>query len=172
MNQNGIAERRIQTLTELSRTYLAHAMHRYPPSITSKCVSPILWPFTLKYANDILNNFRFDKQGLSPTMKFAKTKVSKPYLRDIHTFGCPAFVLDGPLQSGNKTPKWQDRAITGLYLGRSPQHAGNVSLIFNLRTGHVSPQFHVVFDDDFTTVEDIANDSEPDNWNFFMQSST
>ena len=168
-HQNGIAERRIRTLTELSRTYLAHSMHRWPPSITSKCISPILWPFAVKYANEILNNFRFDDQGLSPLMKFAQVKVSKPYLHDLHTFGCPAFVLDGPLQAGQKTPKWKDRAITGIYLGRSPQHAGNVSLILNLRTGHVSPQYHVVFDDDFTTVEAIAQDSEPNNWQFLCK---
>ena len=104
-HQNGIAERRIRTLTELSRTYLAHAMHRWPSSIAEKCVSPILWPFALKYANDVLNNFSFDNKGLSPMVKFAKIRVSKPYINDIHTFGCPAFVLDGPLQSGNKTPR-------------------------------------------------------------------
>lgn len=168
-HQNGIAERRIRTLTELSRTYIAHATHRWPPSITSKCVSPILWPFAIKYASDILNNIRFDDKGLSLMMKFAKTRVSKPYLHDLHTFGCPVFVLDSPLQSGQKTPLWQDRAITGLYLGRLPQHAGNVSLILNLRTGHVSPQFHVIFDDDFTTVDALANDSEQDNWVFLCK---
>ena len=37
----------------------------------------------------------------------------------------------------------------GIYVGRSPSHASNVALILNPRTGHVSPQFHVVFDDDF-----------------------
>ncbi len=40
----------------------------------------------------------------------------------------------------------------GLYVGRSPSHAANVALIFNPCTGHIFPQFHVVFDDDFTTV--------------------
>ena len=159
----------IQTLTELSRTYLAHSMHRWPPSITAKCISPILWPFALKYANDILNNLRFDSQCLSPVMKYAQVKISKPYIHDLHTFGCPAFVLDGPLQAGQKTPKWKERAITGVYLGRSPQHAGNVNLILNWRTGDVSPQFHVVFDDDFTTVDSIALDSEPDNWQFLYK---
>ena len=39
----------------------------------------------------------------------------------------------------------------------------------NLRTGHVSPQFHVVFDEDFTTVEALALDSEPDNWDFLCK---
>ena len=171
-HQNGIAERRIRSLTELPRTYLAHAMHRWPPTITSKCVSPILWPFAVKYANEIMNTFRFDKEGLSPLMKFASTKTTKPYLHDLHTFGCPAFVLDGPLQSGQKTPRWQDRTITDIFLGRSPQHAGNVCLILNHRTGHISPQFHVVFDDDFTTVEALAADSEPDNWTFLCKAQS
>ena len=81
-------------------------------------------------------------------MKFAKTRASKPYLNDMHAFGCPAFVLAGPFNQ-EKTPRWKDRAITGIYLGSTPQHAGNVSLILNLRTGHVSPQFR-----------------EPENWNF------
>jgi hypothetical protein len=51
-------------------------------------------------------------------------------------------------------PKWEPQAQMGLYIGRSPSHshAANVALIFNPRTGHVSPQFHVIFDDDFTKV--------------------
>lgn len=153
----------------MSRTYLAHAMYRWPPSIAEKYVSTILWPFAIKYANEIFNNFHFDSTGLTPTTSFAKTRVSKPLLHDLHTFGCPAFVLNSALQSGNKIPRWSDRAMSGIYLGRSPQHADNVSLILNLRTGHVSPQFHVVFDDDFTTVEALASNSDPDNWEFLCK---
>ncbi len=40
----------------------------------------------------------------------------------------------------------------GIYVGRSPSHASNVSLVLNPRTGHVSHQFHALYDDDFTTV--------------------
>jgi hypothetical protein len=40
----------------------------------------------------------------------------------------------------------------GIYGGRLPSHASNVALILNPQTGHVSPQFHVVFDDGLTTV--------------------
>jgi hypothetical protein len=40
----------------------------------------------------------------------------------------------------------------GIYVGWSPSHAANVSLILNPRTGHISPQFHVVYNNDFTTV--------------------
>jgi hypothetical protein len=49
-------------------------------------------------------------------------------------------------------PKWEPWAQMGLYVGRSPSHAANVALLFNPHTGHVSLQFHVIFDNDFTTV--------------------
>ena len=34
----------------------------------------------------------------------------------------------------------------------------------NLRTGLVSPQFHVVFDDEFSTVPYLYNEATPPNW--------
>jgi hypothetical protein len=37
--------------------------------------------------------------------------------------------------------------------------------VLNLQTGSISPQFHVVFDDDFSTVSSLAEDSSPpDFW--------
>ena len=50
-------------------------------------------------------------------------------------------------------------------MGMSPQHASTVPLVLNLTTGHLSPQFHVVFDDWFTTVDSTElnpNDSMND----------
>ena len=52
----------------------------------------------------------------------------------------------------------------GIYLGRSPAHAGNVALVLNPKTGLVSPQYHVVFDDDFTTVPHLQKGTVPSNW--------
>eukprot|EP00957_Ditylum_brightwellii_P076868 5842871-Ditylum_brightwellii.AAC.1 len=65
-----------------------------------------------------------------------------------HAWGCPVFVLDADLQTvhGRGPPKWNPRARAGVYLGHSPVHAGNVALVLNLQTGHVSPQYHIVFD--------------------------
>jgi len=37
-------------------------------------------------------------------------------------------------------------------------------LVFNPRTGHVLPQYHVVFDDDFTTVPYMEKGERPPNW--------
>ena len=57
---------------------------------------------------------------------------------------------------------------TGVYLGPSPSRARSIALVLNPRTGHVSPQFHVKFDDFFETVQDKSTDMdapEPD-WKY------
>ncbi len=48
-----------------------------------------------------------------------------------------------------------------MYLGHSPFHAGSVALVFNPCTGHVSPQYHVVFDNTFSTVPFMDNGTVP-----------
>jgi hypothetical protein len=68
-------------------------------------------------------------------------------------------------------PKWEPRARMGIYVGRSPSHASNVALVLNPRTGHVSPQFHVVFDDDFTTVDYLCKMTVPPHWAELVRSS-
>ena len=55
-----------------------------------------------------------------------------------------------------------------MYLGPLPNHARSVVLILNPCTGHVSPQFHVKFDDFFETVGDKSTDFDaPDpEWKY------
>ena len=65
---------------------------------------------------------------------------------------------------GSDPPKWEPRSRIGVYLGHSPFHAGSVALVWNPTTGHVSPQYHVVFDDDFTTVSYVEAGTVPPNW--------
>ena len=49
-------------------------------------------------------------------------------------------------------PKWDPQTRQGQYLGKSSAHSSSVSLIRNLRTEYISPQFHVVYDNLFQTV--------------------
>ena len=60
----------------------------------------------------------------------------------------------------------------GIYVGRSPSHASNVGLILNPRTGHVSPQYHVVYDDDFTTVPYLHTAAVPLHWAELVKASS
>ena len=68
-----------------------------------------------------------------------------------HTFGSLAYVLEPVLQSWNKITRWNPRSKVGACVGKSSEHAGNMSLIFDPITNFVSPQFHIVHDDEFTS---------------------
>ncbi len=52
-----------------------------------------------------------------------------------------------------------------------PHHASTIPLVFSTTTGLVSPQFHVVFDDKFTTVKCLHNNQLPSNWPFLFNNS-
>ena len=96
---------------------------------------------------------------------------NKINIRHYHTFGCPVYVIDARLQGAGFIPKWDERVRVGTYVGRSPIHAGNISLILNLSTGHVSPQFHIVFDETFSAVTSLKDGSIPDSWKFIFENN-
>ena len=159
--QNSVAERRIRTLQDQARTMLIHAQHRWP-----KAIDAHLWPYALRMANEVHNSTptigREDHK--SPFELFARSEVT-PNLNHFQPFGCPVFVLDNKMQSGQKLPKWEVRTRMGVYLGMSMQHARIVALVLNLKTGHISPQFHVTFDPKFETVrQSLGNLSPPSEW--------
>jgi len=138
---------------------LLHAKHRWP-----KVISSILWPFALATVIDLHNNLHLNEGGLSPLEILSGFKQEiEP--SDCHTWRCPVFVLDEKNQSGSiGPPKWEPRSRAGIYLGHSKDHAGNVAMVLNLRTRHVSPQFHLVFDNTFSTVPYLDSLVAPPNW--------
>ena len=78
--------------------------------------------------------------------------------------GCPVYVLDEILQVNIAgLPKWEPRSREGIYLGQSPLHTGSLSLVLNPETCHVSLQFHLVFDYEFSTVSFMREDTIPPN---------
>ena len=64
-------------------------------------------------------------------------------------WGCLVYMLDARLQNLNTTglPKWDLHASMRIYLGNSPFHTSLVELISSPLNGHISPQYHVIFDD-------------------------
>ena len=116
-----------------------------------------LWPYAMRHANDVVNATPRKGEDQSPLEQFSGVKIT-PKLRHFHAFGCPTYVLDNALQSGQGSPKWKQRSRLGVYLGPLPSHARSLTLVLNLRTGHVSPQFHLKFDDFFETVQDKSTD--------------
>ena len=140
--QNGIAEKAIRDLQEGARKMLLHAKERWPGAISLS-----LWPYALILTNEIMNNLPDESDGSSKIERFSRVQVNSR-LQDWHTFGCPVFMLTRQAQQGT-AKKWDPRSRVGIYLGPSPCHAGNISLILNPATGLASPQFHVAHDDCF-----------------------
>ena len=123
-HQNGIAERRIRVLQEMTRTQLLHAQERWPNAI-----SAYLWLYALHIANDEWNNAPNprDREQLTPLQRFSSTIVQQ----NIHhsaPFGYPAYVLTYELQARLPFHKWKSRSNVGIYFGKSPLHARNVAL--------------------------------------------
>ena len=106
------------------------------------------------------------KNGKTAEENFSQTKgLTWARLEHYHPFGCPSYVLDAKLQGGvSKIPWWDPCSRIGIYLGRSPHQAGSVALVLNRPTGHVSLQYHVVYDDDFSTAENLRLGTIPKNW--------
>ena len=143
--QNGIAEKGIRDLREDARTSLLHAIGKWPSSVTTH-----LWPYALRYSATIFNNLP-KKAGFSPLELFSNIDVSSN-MKNFHTFGCPVFALDNRLQAQKPVSSWHPRARLGINLGPSPRHARNVTMVLNMTTGCVSPQFHIQHDEFFETV--------------------
>jgi hypothetical protein len=144
--QNGIAEKGIRDLREQARTSLLHTIDKWPAAIITQ-----LWPYALCHAASVHNNLP-KKDGRSPLELSSNVDVA-PNLKSFHTFGCPVFALSQQLQAQQSVKSWLPRARLGIYLGPSPRHARSVSLVLNLNTGLVSPQFHVKHDEFFETID-------------------
>lgn len=151
---------------ESARTMLLHSRRLWPEAI-----SQAFWPLALSYAVYVYNHLHHDSEGKTPTEKYTKSTALFD-IANIHTFGCPVYILDYRLQNGQKIPRWEPQCQLGIFVGNSPLHADNVALVYNPFTGLVSPQFHVIFDDGFTMLGSLCLGSTPSNWDKLCQDNS
>jgi hypothetical protein len=144
-HQNGIAEKRIGDLQRRATTLLLHAQRWWPDAINTH-----LWTYAIRVANDSRNYTPTNQNDASPMSSFCTTS-SLPTIQNQHHFGCLTYVLKKELQDHKKIRKWSDRTRVGINLGYSSRHALNVSLVLNLQTWLVSPQYYCQYDDLFET---------------------
>ena len=91
-------------------------------------------------------------------------------LINCHVCGFPTYVLEPKLQKpGVKISKWDPRSRRGVNMGFSKIHSTQVGLVLNLLMGSISPQYHVVFDDMFSTVTS-STAADPEVWISFFTS--
>lgn len=162
-HQNGIAERAIRTISDCARSMLLHALIHWPHE-----TSLDLWPFAVDYAVYLWNHMPRRDCNKAPIELFYDSSCDvKSILSSAKCWGCPAYVLDPTLQDGKKLPRWSPKSKLGQFLGRSREHADSAGRIRNLRTNAISAQFHVVYDNFFTTIfSDVNHDNVPVPPNF------
>jgi hypothetical protein len=135
-----------------------HAALRWPDASDRE-----LWPMAIAHAVALHNMTPGMTSGYSPEELWTGSRSSHSQLQNVHVWGCPLYILDPRAQGGGKLPAWDPRARRAQNMGFSPLHASTVALARNLSTGHISPQFHVVYDDFFETVHSDGTDP-PEVW--------
>ena len=124
----------------------------------------------MSYASHIRRHTPREGESYTPLQRFSGVLDATTSLNHFHTFGCPVYNLDPTLQSQNsQRNKWMERSRLGIYLGVSNEHASTVSLLLTPRTGLVSPQFHVKWDDKFETVTNNPLMKEVGRWQEMTQ---
>jgi hypothetical protein len=148
-HQNSKAERAIQIIMYMACTFLVHSSLHWT-NMGADDIS--LWPFAVKHVVWLYNCVPNFEYGLTPMELLTKQKADHRDILRSHVWGCPLYVLKSKLQNGQKLPKWNCRSRLGQFLGYSDEPSSLVANIWHLKTGLVSPQYHVVFDDLFKTV--------------------
>ena len=92
-------------------------------------------------------------------------------LSNCHVWGCPTYVLEPKLQkSVAKITNWNTRNRIAVNMGFNKMHSKQVGLVLNVLTGSISPRYHVVFYDMFSTVM-ISTAADTEVWIRLVTSS-
>ena len=102
-HQNARAERSIQTIMYMARTFMLHVALHWSESHVDDLS---LWPFAVKHAVWLYNRLPNPITGLTPMEMLTNVKTDHRDLLRSHVWGCPTFVLDPKLQNDQKIPKW------------------------------------------------------------------
>jgi hypothetical protein len=160
-HQNGIVKNRNKQLTQTARVLLLNGMRMWP-----QLIDQMFWLFAIKAAAERMKSLHIDTEGHTPESKFYGVNIENIPVKTFHTMFCPCYVLDSRLHNVGSIgpPKWEPKSNICVYLGHSLFHAGSVALVYNPSNGHVRPQYHVVFDDDFTVVAYMEAGTIPPHW--------
>jgi hypothetical protein len=157
-HQNGIAEHSIKTIAQWACANMLHLATSW-----LQCADSKYWPQAIDYATWVFNKLPNMESRISPDELRSGVRRNDRILQHAHVFGCPVYVLDAALQDGKKIPKWNPWERLGLFLGFSDLHSSQEPLVLNIESGHISPQFHVIYDDEFETVHSLPSNQPLDH---------
>ena len=122
-----------------------------PNQYWSDAITTALWPYCVSQAINFHNVCY--RSGKTDTPWRLYTGEDSPFsMDDFKIWGCPVYVADEAIQDGTNIARWKERARQCVYVGQSTRHANTVYMVWDPVTTHVSPQYHLVFDEKFTTV--------------------
>jgi hypothetical protein len=126
-----------------------HAILKWDKTITAE-----LWPFAIQHAAKTYNTTkrRSRDYDISSWEQFTGER-SKLDQNDMHPLLCPVLVIDRQMQQGTTPPNWTKRTTQKVYVGHLHHYSKSVPMVWEPKTKLVSPQFHVMFDDNFDTVQ-------------------
>jgi hypothetical protein len=168
-HHNDIAEKSIQDVMSIARTLLLHAAIYWPDATDAQ-----LWPMAVDHAVFLHNHMPREDSGLSPHGLFSKQRWSHSKFHDLHVWGCSLYTLDKMIADGNKLPQWKPRSTREVYMGMSKKHASTVPIGLNPGTGAITSNYHVIFDDWFSTVASSIEqlpDLNSDEWKVIFGNS-
>ncbi len=145
--QNGVAENVITNISRKARVSMLHTALRWPERFDKS-----LWSLAMSHTVYLHNHMPRMHNGLSPVEIWTQSKGSHTQIAHAHPWGCPTYVLNATLQDGFKIPRFEPRAMLGVYVEPSPIHVSNIGLILNPNTCKISPQVQVIYDDFFETI--------------------
>ena len=138
-HQNGKAKRGMKTTMGSARTMSPHSASHWSDT---EDAGP--WSVSVQQAVWINNHLLSRNAGLSPHDLWSKTKHPLQKSHIVNTFGHPVHVCPSDRMSA---PRWEKRFRQGVHVRMSERHAGNVPLILNFKTGNITAQWNVAFDD-------------------------
>ena len=107
----------------------------------------------IHHAIFLYNHMPSKDTGVSPLDLFTKMHWPQHRFHDCHVWGSPTYVLEKMISDGKKLPRWKPHSHRCMFMGSSPHHATSAPLVLNLTTGAITPQYHVVFNDWFATIQ-------------------
>ncbi len=164
--ENGAAERAVQTVFWMARSMMLHCALRWD---MEGCADTSLWPQALLHAVWLYNRTPKMDTCASPLEMLTKRRDDHHDLLRAKVWGCPSFVLDPILQDGKKLPKFSRRTRVGQFVGFSEDHSTLVGQIRNLKSGSITNQYHVVYDEKFEAVVGLAANNHTDDLELYTQ---
>jgi hypothetical protein len=96
-HQNGVAERSVQTISNMARAMILHSSIHWKNGCDSS-----LWPMAVSYTSHIHN--RTPRNGICPEDVFTGNTVPRHRLLDYHIWGCPYMFLIRKCRQGRSFP--------------------------------------------------------------------